>query len=82
MRYKGRSSQPSREIQEKAVIALRACRDAMVAISTGSKVGGLLYAAADEVMDAIDDLAGVMLDDKRFFHAKPHSTSGTAKANT
>ena len=66
-RYKGRSSHPSKETQDKAVAALGACRDAMIEIHRSSKPTGVLYAAASEVVEAIDEFAGVLMDDKAFF---------------
>jgi len=80
MRYKGRHSQPSQATQEKAVAALGACRQAMIEIHCSTPPTGVLYAAASEVMEAIDMLAGVMLGDRRHFHAKHHSAGGGPSA--
>ncbi len=49
------------------VRALRACRDAMIAVSSRVKIGGAVYAAAGATIEAIDRLAAVLTGERDYF---------------
>jgi hypothetical protein len=49
------------------VRALRACRDAMIAVASHVKIGGAVYQAAGAVIVAIDRLATVLTGERDYF---------------
>ena len=57
--------------QTEILETLRACRRVMIEISCKVKINGPVYLAADNVMRAIDGLAGELTGDREFFWLKP-----------
>jgi hypothetical protein len=61
------------EIDRAAIVErLRLCREAMVELRMGSPPRSLGRAAADQMIDNIDELAWILTGDRELFVAKGH----------
>jgi hypothetical protein len=74
-----RPGMPRRRILSDPVIAeaMQAageCRAACVRVVTQAPINGPTYKAAQDVMEAIDGLAEILVGDRRHFHLKSHGS--------
>jgi hypothetical protein len=67
------SRRPLPQIDRAAIIErLRLCREAMVELRMGSPPRSLGRAAADQMIDNIDELAWILTGDRELFVTKGH----------
>ena len=65
------------EIDHAAILSrLRVCREAMVELRMGSPPRSLGRAAADQMIDNIDELAWILTGDRERFATKGHGGGG------
>ena len=57
-----------------ALKAAGECRAACIRILTDAPIDGPAYKATQDVMQAIDGLAEVLVGDRTHFHLKPHGS--------
>jgi len=61
------------------LVQMESCRKACVKVSMSAPIGEDIYVTVHKLMDAIDDVAGVLTGDRAHFHSKmgaPSSASG------
>ena len=60
--------------------ALKSCRDACVRASMRAPINGDIYKSVEQLMNAIDDVAGVLTGDPTHFHLKSAPSRQEPKA--